>query len=298
MYSLKARPTHHPLIVHLPGSEALWEWADKGVQSRRGVDPATIGTVVDALWPGPLTLVLWAAPAVSRAITGGQDTVAVRVPANDTALAILSGFGAGVVAPSANRFGMVSPTTAAHVVAEFADADVDLLVLDGGATRLGLESTVVDMTTTRPRLLRPGALLPAAVEDLLGTTLVAAARGGPRAPGTLKKHYAPSTPLRLGPAASLAARSGDVAVIARFPEPTTRAAGKPGPGAGDPSAPWLVLPADAQGFAHDLYAAIRLADGAGARLILVEEPPAGEAWLAVRDRLERAAAAHGAGGGD
>lgn len=307
VYRLKGRPAVHPLIVHLPAGDDLWAWADREAQATTGLAPDAVDALARALWPGPLTLVLWAGPGVPRVVTGGQDTVALRVPGNDTALALLRAFGGGVVAPSANRFGRVSPTAAAHVAAEFAAADVDLLVLDGGTTRLGMESTVVDLTTTPPRLLRPGSLPLTAIESVLQARVlrpsgraapdapppVAAGAPAPRAPGTLAKHYAPATPLRLAVAERLTSRPTDVAVIARFPEPLVE--GDQGPatgGAGEPPAPWLVLPADAQGFAHELYAAVRRLDEVGASMILVEEPPAGDEWLAVRDRLERAAAAH------
>lgn len=298
VYRLKSRPRDHPLIVHLPWAAELWRWADARAQLAHGLDPEVVEAVAHALWPGPLTLVLRAGPAVSRSITGGQDTVALRVPGNDTALALIGAFGDGVVAPSANRFGRVSPTAAAHVAAEFQGDDVDLLVLDGGATRLGLESTVVDLSTRSPRLLRPGSLALAEVERVLGEPVGSAERGAPRAPGTLAHHYAPATPLRLASAEALAARRGDDAVIARFPEPVAKQGTRGSQGAEVARAPWLVLPADPQGFAHGLYAAIRRLDEVGASMILVEEPPAGEEWLAVRDRLERAASAHRAGEGD
>jgi L-threonylcarbamoyladenylate synthase len=309
VYALKGRPADHPLIVHLPSAADLWRWADVEMQTMRGIGPDAIEALATALWPGPLTLVLWARPDVPRAVTGGQDTVALRVPGNDVALALLRGFGGGVVAPSANRFGRVSPTAAAHVVAEFDGADVEVLVLDGGATSLGLESTVIDLTTPSVRLLRPGSLSLAAVAAKLeagpGRPPVIASLGSPgaqpldtdrtatpRAPGTLAKHYAPATPLRLMSAARLVSRSVDAAVIARFPDPSGAAVQ-----AGRPSSPWVVLPGDAAGFARGLYAAIRQLDDAGAGVILVEEPPPGDEWLAVRDRLERAAAAHVVGRG-
>jgi L-threonylcarbamoyladenylate synthase len=323
VYGLKGRPADHPLIVHLPSAGDVWRWADAGAQGARGIGPAAVDALTRALWPGPVTLVLWARPEVPRAVTGGQDTVALRVPGNDVALALLRGFGGGVVAPSANRFGRVSPTAAAHVRDEFDGADTDLVVLDGGATTLGLESTVVDLTTREPRLLRPGALPLSAVESRLrvagardpvtapvgsrraeagavagGLTRRAENAAAPRAPGTLAKHYAPATPLRLVPADRLASRGSRAAVIARFEEPTAASDGAGAPASGGPRARWLRLPADAQGFARGLYAAIRLLDDGGASEILVEEPPSGEEWLAVRDRLERAAAAHAFGTAD
>ncbi|HET8985363.1 MAG TPA: L-threonylcarbamoyladenylate synthase [Trueperaceae bacterium] len=310
VYGLKGRPTDHPLIVHLPAAADVWRWADVEMQSTRGIAADSIDSLTAQLWPGPLTLVLWARPEVPRAVTGGQDTVALRVPGNDVALDLLRGFGGGVVAPSANRFGRVSPTAAAHVVAEFGGADVDVLVLDGGATRLGLESTVVDLTTSHPRLLRPGSLPLSVVEAIVSGGSQSASpadrrgsgrtrsRGAdraatPRAPGTLAKHYAPATPLRLVATARLASPPADAAVIARFQKPPGSAVR-----AGGTHAPWVVLPTDAPGFARGLYAAIRELDDAGASVILVEEPPSGDEWLAVRDRLERAAAAHAVGHGD
>lgn len=314
VFRVKGRPTDHPLIVHLASAAEVWRWGDARAQARTGLAPDKIDALTSLLWPGPLTLVLWAGSGVPRAVTGGQETVALRVPGNDTALALLGALGGGVVAPSANRFGRVSPTTAAHVAAEFDAADVDLLVLDGGATRLGLESTVIDLTTSVPRLLRPGSLPLAAIESVLGARVmrpveraagdglspVAAGAPAPRAPGTLARHYAPATPLRLATAARLASRPADVAVIARFPDPLAGGDQVPATGsAGEPRAPWLVLPADAPGFAHELYTAIRRLDQAGVGTILVEEPPVGDEWLAVRDRLARAAAAHTSGeGGD
>lgn len=313
VYRLKQRPLDHPLIVHLPSSEWLWRWGDVEAHRQAGVRPETVEAVARAAWPGPLTLVVRARPSVPRTVTGGQDTVALRVPGNTFALALLGAFGGGVVAPSANRFGRVSPTAASHVESEFADTAVRLLVLDGGTTALGLESTVVDLTSAVPRLLRPGSLPLAVIEAVLGTALERpneratrtlprgehAADPVPRAPGTLARHYAPATPLRVVAAGRLLERSANEAVIARFPAPTVTV--------GDPAAtahadaavaPWLELPADAAGFAHGLYAAVRRADGAGAAAILVEEPPDGDEWLAVRDRLARAAAAHDGSGGD
>jgi len=306
VYRLKGRPSDHPLIVHLPAAAAVWSWADASAQARSGLAPDAVDALAGSLWPGPLTLVLWAAPSVPRAVTGGQDTVALRVPGNDTALALLTAFGRGVVAPSANRFGRVSPTQPTHVVDEFEDADGDVLVLEGGATDHGVESSVIDLTSATPRLLRPGALAVADIESVLGmaverpgwrqgreTAPPGAATTTTRAPGTLAQHYAPATPLRLASAAHLTARPRGSAVIARFADPAeTSPEGsreEAGPGA---TAPWIRLPADPAGFAHGLYAAIRHLDAAGADLILVEEPPTGDEWLAVRDRLMRAAAAH------
>src|SRR5690606_32730519 len=209
--------------------------------------------LAERFWPGPLTLVLHAAPGVDRAITGGQDTVALRVPANPVALDLLAAFGAPLVAPSANRFGRVSPTRADHVLAEFEDDDV--LVVDGGPTEHGLESTILDLSGPQARLLRPGALPLEALREVL--PVAAAARGGPRAPGTLARHYAPATPLRtvaadhlerelVGTRGVIARREPHAAVgAARF----SSAEARPPEGAR-----WLVLPADPAGFARELFA--------------------------------------------
>src|SRR5690606_3552461 len=192
VFAAKGRPRQHPLIVHLPDAGALWRWADREAQAERGVDPATVEALAQRFWPGPVTLVLHALPGVDRAVTGGQDTVAVRVPASPVALDLLAAFGGPVVAPSANRFGRVSPTRADHVLAEFAGEDV--LVLDGGPTEHGLESTILDLSGPEPRLLRPGALPLERLREVVPVSV--AADGAPRAPGTLARHYAPATPLR------------------------------------------------------------------------------------------------------
>ena len=166
VYRLKGRPPGHPLIVHLPSADALWRWADADVQAANGLAPERVEELAAELWPGPVTFVLRASGSVSRLITGGQDTVALRTPGHPTALALLAEFGGALVAPSANRFGRVSPTTAQHVLAEFPE---ELLVIDAGPTEFGLESTILDLSTTRPRLLRPGAMPLDRIEKLLGS---------------------------------------------------------------------------------------------------------------------------------
>ena len=275
IFAAKGRPVDHPVIVHLGAADELERWA-------RDV-PAVAWRLAARFWPGPLTLILKRAPGVSDALTGGQDTVGLRVPNHPVALALLQAFGGGLAAPSANRFGRISPTLAAHVLAEFGDA-VDC-VIDGGPCAVGLESTILDLSGTRPRVLRPGAVTPDALAETLGEPPTTRVTGGPRAPGRLASHYAPDTPLRLVESAalestiqSLTAVQQLVAVLSLHP-PTTGAA----------QCHWMTMPADATEYAHVLYARLRDIDSWSCRVILVELPPVTMAWEAVHDRLMRAA---------
>ncbi len=280
VFAAKGRPADHPLIVHVADAAQLADWA-------RDVPPAA-HALAATFWPGPLTLVLKRNPNVPDAVTGGQDTVAVRVPSHPVAQALLHAFGGGIAAPSANRFGRVSATTAAHVHEEFGDAVA--CVLDGGAADVGIESTIVDCSHDIPALLRPGWITPQQIETALGSLLGAPAARGPRAPGMLDKHYAPQTPLLLMEgdlvaelAHSLVRQGKRVAVLARTRlQPLLD------------NLRWIAAPADAAGYAHDLYANLRALDHAGCDAILVEQPPEDAAWLAIRDRLARAAAGSGA----
>jgi L-threonylcarbamoyladenylate synthase len=277
VFEAKGRPHDHPLIVHLADAGQVESWA-------RQV-PAAAHKLAARFWPGPLTLILERAAGVPTAVTGGQDTVALRVPSHPVAQALLRAFGGGVAAPSANRFGRVSATTAAHVRHEFG-GEVDC-VLDGGEADVGIESAIVDLTGPKPALLRPGWIKPGDIEAALGVALAAPQPNAPRAPGTLAKHYAPATPLILvdGPdllaelASSLMRQGKRVAALAcRAPRPL--AAGLV----------WIAAPRDAAGYAHALYANLRRLDEAGCDIILVERPPQDAAWAAIADRLTRAAA--------
>lgn len=274
VYDLKGRPLDHPLIVHLPNADHIGEWA--------GSVPPEVSLLTAAFWPGPLTLVLRRNESVPDFITGGQETVALRSPAHPVAQALISGVGAGVAAPSANKFGRVSPTAAAHVASEFPG---ELLVLDGGRSDVGLESTILDLSVPGavPRLLRPGGAPVEAIERVLGTRIVqvVGGPGTPRAPGSLRSHYAARARTVLAPLAELLTlleESPGAAVLAYSPPPT----GYVGE--------WLELPADPDGYGRELYAALRLLDEGEPPLILVEAVPTGAEWLAVRDRLERASA--------
>ncbi|HZW98609.1 MAG TPA: 5-(carboxyamino)imidazole ribonucleotide mutase [Trueperaceae bacterium] len=285
VFAAKGRPADHPLIVHLPDASWLWRWADREALQRDVVD--VVEDLVAAFWPGPLTLVLPARDDVPRVVTGGQDTVAVRVPADPVAARLLGAFGGALVAPSANRFGAVSPTLPRHVMTEFADRS-DILVLEGGRTRHGLESTIVDLSTGEATLLRPGALPLEALEARV--RIGPAAKGSPRAPGTLSRHYAPRTPLRVVKGEELMGLFGDrTGVIGRrMPEKDVDHAPFAGDGPVTDGSRWLVLADDPAGFARDLYAAVRHLDALGLEEILVEEAGEGDEWLAVRDRLSRA----------
>ncbi len=275
IFKVKGRPIGHPLIVHVASAEHLDRWARE--------IPDAAWDVAKRSWPGPLTLILKRAHDVPDLITGGQDTIGLRVPAHPVAHALLTEFGGGVAAPSANRFGRISPTTAAHV-REDLGAAVDL-VLDGGACSLGVESTILDLSGDRPRLLRPGSITPQELAVTLGRRCESPGSGGPRAPGGLASHYAPRTPLRLVTASQLervAAREiaaePRVAIMATHVPAMTPASGSR----------WLTMPSDPPGYAHSLYARLRELDSGEYRLILVEVPPEGEPWMAVHDRLRRA----------
>jgi L-threonylcarbamoyladenylate synthase len=281
IFALKGRPADHPLIVHVAGAQALDDWATDIPDAAR--------KLAAAFWPGSLTLVLRKQPRVPDVVTGGQDTVGLRCPDHPVALALLREFGGGLAAPSANRFGHVSPTTAAHVRAEFGDAVPE--VLDGGDCTVGIESTILDLSGDKPRILRPGMLGRDRIEAVIGPVESGATTASPRASGTLEAHYAPRTPLLLLPRAALAKEASEqqalgkavqVLALAELPD----------------DVPGLALPADPASYAHGLYAALRELDGKGANLLLAERPPEGEAWLAIHDRLRRSAAGAGSAPGN
>jgi len=281
IFAAKGRPADHPLIVHLPSAAHLSHWA-------REV-PVEAEKLAAAFWPGPLTLILKRQPNVPDAVTGGQDTVGLRVPNHPLALELLQAFDGGIAAPSANRFGRISPTTAEHVREELGSRVP--LVLDGGACPVGIESTILDLSRGVPVLLRPGAIGAADIAGVLGRAPETAApqAEAPRVSGSLDAHYAPRTPLQLVSSDGLlfalrnALVAGEkVAVLA----PTAQAISHE-------LVAWKQSPAEPAGFAHELYASLRELDALGCVRILVQQPPAGEAWLAVNDRLRRAAAGSG-----
>lgn len=286
IFAAKGRPADHPLIVHLAGHDAVERWAQE--------IPPVAWELMEAFWPGPLTLILKKQPWVPDAVTGGQDTVGLRVPGHPVALELLRRFArvhgepAGIAAPSANRFGRISPTTAAHVAEELGERVG--LILDGGPCAVGIESTIVDCSREEAVVLRPGHISPLHLEAVLGRQpAIETAKGAPRVSGSLEAHYAPVTPMRLVDGERLLDfinaqrhRGGRCGVIS---------ANQP-PQAGMPHA-WRTMPADPVGYAHDLYAALREMDAAGVDLIVVEALPAAPDWAAVADRLRRAAAGAG-----
>ena len=276
IYETKGRPSDHPVIVHVADAVQIANWAS--------AVPEVAHRLARRFWPGPLTLVLKRAGGVGDFVTGGQDTVAVRVPSHPVAQQLLRRFGGGIAAPSANRFGRVSATTAAHVRQEFGAAVG--CVLDGGEADVGIESTIVDLSGGAPRLLRPGAITASAVEEATGQPLLAADARAPRAPGTLAAHYAPRTPLVIAEgdlvlelAASFTRQGNKVAALAF-------SAARPL----DAAITWVVAARDAAQYAHDLYANLRRLDEAGCDALIVERPPQKPEWTAVNDRLVRAAA--------
>ncbi|TAK70199.1 MAG: threonylcarbamoyl-AMP synthase [Actinomycetota bacterium] len=285
IYAVKGRPAGHPVIVHVAAADAVDSWT-------RAV-PGYARNLVAACWPGPLTVVLPRSARATDAVTGGQSTVALRMPSHPVTLATLAAFAGdsdrGVAAPSANVFGTVSPTSVDHVLASIGDR-LDPgrdLVLDGGACEVGVESTIVDCTGPAPRLLRPGAVSVETVEAVTGLAVTAAAGGSVRAPGTLAAHYAPRARVVVTPTTTtepqVAAQTGPGSTGLIAP------VGVPTPG----GFVRLAAPTDASGYARILYAALRRADLLGLQVIVAVPPSGPGIAAAVRDRLDRAAAAGG-----
>jgi L-threonylcarbamoyladenylate synthase len=278
IYAAKARPRHHPLIVHVGRRADLHRFG-------RNIGPMA-ERLVEAFWPGPLTVIVDRGDEIAPETTGGRDTVGLRMPDHDLALKLLNAFadiGSGAVAaPSANRFGGVSPTTARHVSDDLGDAVA--VLLDGGPCRVGVESTIVDVTGERPELLRPGGISAVEIEAVLGVPVVDDRAGQSRAPGMLDSHYAPDADVLLIaeselPDFVLAEGDGLVAVE-----------GVAIPRIADPAVPVWCLPADAAGYAARLYTTLREADGRHLRRLVVIPPREGALLDAVIDRLTKAAA--------
>lgn len=307
IFEAKGRPAEHPLIVHVARNTRLEDWA---------IDiPPIAKKLTDAFWPGPLTLILKKSARIPRSVTGGQNTVGIRCPAHPLAQKLLAAFakvGSGIIAaPSANKFGHVSPTTAKHVRDEFGDA---VLVLDGGACEVGIESTILDLsrmkTLKRPVILRPGAITPEMIRAVTGEAPLqpeealpktpSAKAGIPRVSGSLAAHYAPMTPLKLLDGPDLQAEidaclnnGKRVAVMAFSAKPRV----KPSPvGVGVRNARplvWISAGVEPASYAQGLYANLRTLDAAQTSVILVETPPQTPAWEAINDRLNRAATGSG-----
>jgi L-threonylcarbamoyladenylate synthase len=289
IFAAKGRPADHPLIVHLPPQ---WE---AGVAYFAADVPEFARALMQTFWPGPLTIIVPRQPGVAAAAAGGQSSVGLRCPAHPVAQAVLQAAHSrgvlGVAAPSANRFGRVSPTTAQHVLDEFeALGAEELLVLDGGACAVGIESTIIDATRGHPVLLRPGMLTPAELEAACGQPVrlphEVAGQPAPRASGTLESHYAPSARVRLMDAKAL-----QQALDLLGPDvPAGRIAVYAPQRPRQPGIAWHPMPPSASECAHELFTVLRTLDAQGVALIWVQTPPDLPEWQGVRDRLQRAAA--------
>ncbi|HTY94600.1 MAG TPA: L-threonylcarbamoyladenylate synthase [Steroidobacteraceae bacterium] len=275
IFEVKGRPVSHPVIVHLDSPKFLHRWVSE-------VPPAA-ARLAERFWPGPMTLVLPRAAQVHDIVTGGQPTVAIRVPSHPMAQQLLTAFGGGIAAPSANRFGRLSPTRAEHVRDELGDAV--RVVLDGGECQLGLESTIVACEGDTVRLLRPGAVTASQLREVAPELIVGADAFTSRVPGSLPSHYAPRTPMSIVPSGEIDARAASassggtrIAVLAQRLPLKSHA-----------YVTWVNAGRRPEQYAHDLYANLRALDTAGCQQILVQDVPEGERWDAVRDRLLRAA---------
>jgi L-threonylcarbamoyladenylate synthase len=298
IYQAKGRPSDHPVIVHIAEASAMNDWA---------VDiPEEAWQLAQAFWPGPLTLILKRKPGMAESVSGGQETVGLRCPSHPVAQALLRDFAqhrmgqaAGIAAPSANRFGHVSPTRAAHVRDEFAGLVRDgLLILEGGDSEVGIESTIVDLSRLSPRslgaqaaLLRPGAITAAQIETVLGHPLTGTSTDAPRVSGSLKAHYAPETRLCLCPEVDLPVavanwlerHEGRVAVVTQHLDGM--------PQIDSDRVVLRQMPLSATSYAQALYATLREMDALGVQAMIWSEVPDTASWQGVRDRLSRAAAA-------
>lgn len=285
IYAAKGRPSNHPVIVHLAPGADIGHWA-------RDI-PDAARKLIAAFWPGPLTLILKRAEHVPAAVAGGQDSIGLRCPSHPVAQALLQAFRhgqGGLAAPSANRFGHVSPTTAQHVQDEFGSGpDSPLaMVLDGGASRVGIESTIVDlsrMDSHGPALLRPGQITAEQIAAVIGQWPSLGGADAPRVSGALASHYAPRTPVVLVEGAALPAVLHGLAGTGRRAAMILVGRHEVMPQA----SACIALPAEPDGYAQGLYAALRAMDSAGADVILVQGPPQGIEWLGINDRLRRAA---------
>ncbi len=273
IYALKGRPADNPLIAHVYDDEQarpiVVRWDDR------------CAVLSQHFWPGPLTLVLDRAEVVDPAATAGLDTIAVRAPRHVAARALLQAFGRSISAPSANRSGRVSPTSAQHVVADFPEAD-DLFILDGGPCQIGIESTVLELTGPAPRVLRPGAITVEHLREVLGEIEAPQIRTQQASPGTTLRHYAPRTPAELVETAQLAQRlaSGEPAAVLCFDPASVK-----------PPHISVPMPRSADLYASRLYDALRTADATGVSRIIIEQPQETHGpWAAIHDRLHRATA--------
>jgi L-threonylcarbamoyladenylate synthase len=275
IFAAKGRPVDHPLIVHIPDFSALDEWVTEIPDSAR--------QLADRFWPGPLTLVLNKKPDVPTEVTGGQSTVALRVPSHPVALNLLQAFGGGIAAPSANRFCRISPTQASHVLEELGDA-VDL-ILDGGPCQVGLESTIVDLSFGQPKLLRPGQINRLQIEEVLQRELILPQNPTIRTPGMMEVHYAPVT-------CTILCTTRQLQTIFQYQKFQDKKIGVVNYSlelVESPRVHVVTMPRQVDDYAHALYSTLRELDHLNLDIILVERPPQKEAWRAINDRLGKAA---------
>ncbi len=280
LFKAKGRPADHPLIVHIADIDSLDDWAS--------LVPEAALKLAERFWPGPLAIILNKKPEVPLAVTGGQQTVGLRIPCHPVALALLKSFAGGIAAPSANRFCRISPTLAEHVSEELGDA-VDM-ILDGGPCQVGVESTIIDLSGSRPRLLRPGHITGQEIEDVLQTELIlpvantVAIPAGMRVPGMMEVHYAPTTPAVLCPPDQLQERltalisKGKKIGLLSYQLDIAQSS----------QVRVLRLPEQACSYAQNIYAALRNLDNLQLDMILIERPPQTELWQAINDRLSKA----------
>ena len=296
IYQAKGRPSNHPVIVHVTPEADLLYWAASV--------PPEAQLLIDTFWPGPLTLILKRASHISSVVSGGQDSIGLRCPSHPVAQALLRGFAAtrvsgqgGVAGPSANKFGQVSPTTAEHVRSEFAELVAQgMPVLEGGASDVGIESTIVDLSRLEqgvgPVLLRPGHITAAQLAQVFNQEVAAPDAQAPRVSGALKSHYAPQTPLRLVRASELesvlATQTAKLAPEQRIAV-VVHTAQRIAP-ASNERLDWITLPNDPAAYSRVLYATLRALDQQGYSQLLWQTPPTGLEWAGVQDRLGRAAA--------
>jgi L-threonylcarbamoyladenylate synthase len=323
IFAAKGRPADHPLIVHV----AAFDGGMSGVAHYAQQVPSFAQQLMSAFWPGPLTLIVKRRDGVGAAAAGGQDSIGLRCPSHPVAQALLTALrkpeGAdavvwGIAAPSANRFGRVSPTTAEHVQSEFTDLELrsgqPLPILDGGPCTLGIESTIVDCTRGVPVLLRPGSITSAQIEAACGRKVLSneellaqeqqglegenALNSAPKASGTLESHYAPNATVRLMDAKALQAALDMLDLADKDLTSSDPTQGRPSIAVYARSSlntrsrqvMQLKMPTDAAVAAHELFSLLREFDDAGVKLIWVETPPSDLAWDGVRDRLQRASA--------
>lgn len=282
LFEAKRRPANHPVIVHLAEFSQVLDWCSEV--------PESAWILASHFWPGPLTMILKRSQKALDQVTGGQDTVAVRVPKHPVALALLATFGDGIAAPSANRFGFVSPTSAQDVRLEFGNEVYS--VLEGGSCDVGIESTIVDLTGPQPVILRPGMIASEDIFSVLGGNELESAgkgKGAIRVPGSHKRHYATRTPLQLKKQEELfllvnggSDNASNFAILsfADLPQ-SARGSSK--------VSRWIRAASNPAEYARSLYRHLRDMDLSGAGTILVEEPPEEPAWFGIRDRLARAA---------